>query len=171
MVPAILVNTGSGHDLCPVGNVDLSWSWSQLRRRVTIFAQVIDFFELKATKSHGTHGLYSLSGWTSYCEISGNLEAARLGVIMTVSLWHLTGISRALLPRCLSNVRAIWRVKIGYRGFEASQNVIDKIIQNAQVNIFLYRHIWIKVGNNMLEAGYWFHALIQRRSIIKVLEW
>ena len=52
-------------------------------------------------------GLYSLSGKTSYCQISRSLEAARLGVIMIVSLWNLTGISAAVLPRCLSNFKAI----------------------------------------------------------------
>ena len=54
-------------------------------------------------------GLYSLSGKTSYRQISWSLEAARLGVIMIVSLWNLAGISAAL-PRCLSNFRAIWKV-------------------------------------------------------------
>ena len=43
-------------------------------------------------------GLYSLSGRTSYREISWSLEAARLGVIMIVSLWNFTGISATLLP-------------------------------------------------------------------------
>ena len=56
-------------------------------------------------------GLYSLSGKTSYRQISWSLEAARLGVIMIVSLWNLTGISAALLPRCLLNFRAIGKVQ------------------------------------------------------------
>ena len=37
-------------------------------------------------------GLYSLSGKTSYRQISWSLEAARLGVIMNVSLWNLTAV-------------------------------------------------------------------------------
>ena len=57
-----------------------------------------------------TQGLYSLSGKTSYRQISRSLEAARLGVIMIVSFWNLTGISAALLPRWLSNFRAIGKV-------------------------------------------------------------
>ena len=57
-----------------------------------------------------TQGLYSPSGKTSYRQISWNLEAARLSVIMLVSHWNLTGISAALLPRCLSNCRAIEKV-------------------------------------------------------------
>ena len=56
-------------------------------------------------------GLYSLSGKTSYRQISWSLEAARLGFIMIVSLWNLTGISAALLPRCLLNFRAIGKVQ------------------------------------------------------------
>ena len=55
-------------------------------------------------------GIYSPSGKTSYRQISWKLEAARLHVIMIVSLWNLTGISAALLPRSLSNVRAIGKV-------------------------------------------------------------
>ena len=52
-------------------------------------------------------GLYSLSGKTSYHQISWSLEAARLGVIIIAPLWNLTGTSAALLPRGLSNIRAI----------------------------------------------------------------
>ena len=55
-------------------------------------------------------GLYSLSGKTSYRQISRSLEVARLDVTIIVSLWNLTGISAALLPRCLSNFRAIGKV-------------------------------------------------------------
>ena len=55
-------------------------------------------------------GIYSPSGKTSYRQIWWKLEAARLHVIMIVSLWNLTGISAALLPRSLSNVRAIGKV-------------------------------------------------------------
>ena len=55
-------------------------------------------------------GLYSLNGKTSYHQISRGLEAAGLDVILIVSLWNLTGISGALLPRRLSNVRAIGKV-------------------------------------------------------------
>ena len=60
---------------------------------------------MKTEKGH--LGLYSLNGKTSYHKISWSLEAARLDVIMTVSLWYLTGIAAALLPRCLANFRAI----------------------------------------------------------------
>ena len=54
-------------------------------------------------------GLYSLCGKTSYHQTSWSLEAARLGVIMIVAIWNLTGIS-ALLPRYLANFRAIGKV-------------------------------------------------------------
>ena len=56
----------------------------------------------------GVHlGLYSLSGKTSYRKISWSLEAARFGFKLFQSLWNLAGTSAALLPRCLSNFRAI----------------------------------------------------------------
>ena len=54
-------------------------------------------------------GLYLLSGKTSYCQISWSLEAARLDVIIVISLWNSTEISAAALPRYLSNFRAIRR--------------------------------------------------------------
>ena len=54
--------------------------------------------------------LYSLSGRTSYRQISWSLGDAKLDVIIVVYLWNLIGISTALLPRCLSNVRAIEKV-------------------------------------------------------------
>ena len=52
-------------------------------------------------------GLHSLSGKTSYHQISWSLEAARFGFKLFQSLWNLAGTSAALLPRCLSNLRAI----------------------------------------------------------------
>ena len=59
---------------------------------------------------HFFHGLCSLSGETSYRQISQSLEAARFCVIMIASLWNLTGISVAVLPMCLSTFRAIGKV-------------------------------------------------------------
>ena len=55
-------------------------------------------------------GLYSLSGKTSYSQISWSLEVARLDVAMAVSLWNLTGTLAAALPRYLPNFRAIGKV-------------------------------------------------------------
>ena len=55
-------------------------------------------FVFKLVPIQGTLGLYSLRGKTSYHQISWSLEAARLDVIMIVSLRNLTGISVALLP-------------------------------------------------------------------------
>ena len=53
-------------------------------------------------------GLCSLSERTSYRKISLSLEAARFGFRLFQSPWNLTGSSTAALPRCLSNIRAIW---------------------------------------------------------------
>ena len=55
-------------------------------------------------------GFYSLNGKTSYRQISWNLESARLDATLIISLWNLTTISAVLLPRCLSNLRAIGQV-------------------------------------------------------------
>ena len=67
-----------------------SWSWSRI-----------------SYNSNNNLGLYSLSGKTSYRKISWSLEAARFGFKLFQSLWNLAGTSAALLPRCLSNFRAI----------------------------------------------------------------
>ena len=60
-------------------------------------------------------GLYSLSGKTSYRQITWRLEAARLDIIMIVSHWNLTGISAALLR--------LEKSKPQSRGFETSRDL------------------------------------------------
>ena len=78
--------------------------WSHLYENL----QLNRWYLITCVSIHPNHlGLYWLSGMTSYPQISWSLEAARLDVIMIVSLWNLTAISAALLPRCLSNFRAI----------------------------------------------------------------
>ena len=57
------------------------------------------------TASPITRALYSLRGKTSR-----SFEAARLDVMIIISLWNVTGISAVLLPRCLSNFWAIKKV-------------------------------------------------------------
>ena len=65
---------------------------------------------LKPTRTFYHLGLYSLSGKTSYHQISWSLEAARLDFAMVVSLWNLTGTSVAAVPRYLPNFRSIGKV-------------------------------------------------------------
>ena len=83
---------------------------SKMRAIPMIFVtHVISALQWREQSPASVLGLYSLSGKTSYRQISWSLEAARLSVIVIVSHWNLTGISAALLPRCLSNFRAeIW---------------------------------------------------------------
>ena len=52
-------------------------------------------------------GYLSQSGRTSYRKTTWRLKAARLDVIMIVSLWNLIGTSTGLPSRGLSNVRLI----------------------------------------------------------------
>ena len=54
--------------------------------------------------SEATLCLYSLSGKMSYRQISWDLEATRLGIIMIVSLWNLTGMSAAALSSAAAEV-------------------------------------------------------------------
>ena len=55
-------------------------------------------------------GLNSLNSKTSYRQILWSLEVTGLGVVMMVLLWNLKGTLAAVLPRCLSNFRAIVKV-------------------------------------------------------------
>ena len=57
-------------------------------------------------------GPISISDKTSCRKILWSLEAARLAVEIITSLWNVTGNSVALLPRCLSNFRAIVQFQI-----------------------------------------------------------
>ena len=50
--------------------------------------------------------IYSLCGRTFYRTISWVLQGARFVFKLLQSLWNLTGTSAAVLPRCLSNLRA-----------------------------------------------------------------
>ena len=61
--------------------------------------------------------------FTKRTDVSWNLEAMRLDAIMSVSLWNQTGISAALLLKCLSNFQAIRQVQVRIsrlRGFAKS---------------------------------------------------
>ena len=64
----------------------------------------------KLLRVYRVQGPYSLSSKTSYRQISRSLEAAKLDVIMMVSLWNLTDISAVLQPMCLSNFSVIRNV-------------------------------------------------------------
>ena len=78
-------------------------------RRRCIFSNYITIArcELESHYYTAVLGLYSLSGKTSYRKILWSLEAARFGFKLFQSLWNLAGTSATLLPRCLSNFRAI----------------------------------------------------------------
>ena len=73
-------------------------------------------------------------------------EAARLDVVIMASLWTLTGIAAALLPRCLSNFRAIKKIQTRIsrlRGFMRSCNKKElrrKEIKNTESQLNLCKH-------------------------------
>ena len=68
-------------------------------------------------------GLYSLSGKTSYRQISWSLEAARLDVIIIAPLWNLTGTSAALLPRGCQISERLKKSKPESRDFKTSRDL------------------------------------------------
>ena len=57
-------------------------------------------------------GPVSIFDKTSYCKITQSLEAVRLVFRIIRSLWNLTGASAAVLPRCLSNFKAIRSLRL-----------------------------------------------------------
>ena len=89
----IIIN--SSVSTCPVSYI--SWVVCMRRLHHNIFS----------VTWYRSYGLYSLSCKTSYRKISWSLEAARFGFKLFQMLWYLAGTSAALLPRCLSNFRAI----------------------------------------------------------------
>ena len=68
-----------------------------------------------------TQGLYSLSGKTSYRQISLSLEATKLDVMMIVSLWNVTGISMARVACQISE--RLENFKPESRGFKTAQDL------------------------------------------------
>ena len=86
------------------------WNHHQVALYRNITNHTRDHTCAMAVELHQILGLYLLSGKTFYPQISWNLEAASLDVVVIISLWNLTGISAAPLPRCLSNCRATEKV-------------------------------------------------------------
>ena len=79
--------------------------------QVNISLPIIHYFNHKGRHYLKlTLALYSPSVTTSYRQISWSLVTAGLDIALIVSLWNFTGISAALLPRCLSNCRGIEKV-------------------------------------------------------------
>ena len=66
--------------------------------------------------------IYSQSGRMSYHKVSWSLKATWFGFRLLSSLRNLTGTPVALLPRCLSNSRAIRWLSIQSHGFESSRD-------------------------------------------------
>ena len=72
---------------------------------------------------HRIQGLYSLSGKTSYRNISWNLKAAKFRFRLSRLLWNLIGTFAAVLLRCLSNFRVICYYNIQSHSFEISRDL------------------------------------------------
>ena len=89
-------------DFLSLYDTNRSWDWTYPVRWFSISNTTLLYSP--------TLSFYSQSSKTSYRKISWSPEAARLSVIIIVSLWNLTGISAALLPMCLSNFRTIGKV-------------------------------------------------------------
>ena len=88
------------------------WEWYHVylpcyKMRVYVCVSKMQDQTSVCSLSEAILGLYSLNGKTSYRKISWSLEAAGFGSKLFQSLWNLVGTSAALLPRCLSNFRAI----------------------------------------------------------------
>ena len=83
------------------------------------WTEVLDF-------SYLLQGPVSISDKTSYCKISWSLEAARLVFIIVRSLWNLIGTSAALLPMCLSNFKAMRKLKLSISRFRDFTRSNDK---------------------------------------------
>ena len=89
-----------GMGLCEPYSESLPLYPSSLRNSRDYYARVVSVISMEILICHHRiHGLYSLSGKTSYRNISWSLEAARFGLRFFPSLWNLTGTWAAALPR------------------------------------------------------------------------
>ena len=86
--------------------------WIGVKTLLSILSVAIEvlLLSIRVRQRNAHVGLYSLSRRTSYRQRSWNLEAARLYVMIIVSIWNLIGISATLLPRRLSNFTAIGKI-------------------------------------------------------------
>ena len=82
--------TCTGYYLCTIG-IEKERKQLRINWQIQKYSQSLD--------------IHLQSGWTSYRKISWSLNAARFGFR---SLWNLKGTLVVVLPRCLSNFRAIW---------------------------------------------------------------
>ena len=96
----------------PIFHLKLKVSSSKYYTRETWNVLLVKL--VRPLSSHSL-GLYSLSGKTSYRQISRSLEAARLDLAMIVSLWNLTGT-------CQISER-LEKSKPESRGFETSRDL------------------------------------------------
>ena len=71
-------------------------------------------------------GPVSIYDKTFYCKISWSLEAARFVFEIVRSLWNLTGTSAALLPKCLSNFKAMRYFKLPLSRLQVFARSYDK---------------------------------------------
>ena len=102
---------------CKIGTgvVVMGWQWS-MHSRVALECQwsVPLMWHRSASQicklTLPLQGFYSLSGKTSYRKISWSLGAARLRVIMMVSLWNLTGILAAQSGNGVAGMEWQWCV-------------------------------------------------------------
>ena len=73
-------------------------------------------------------GPVSIYDKMSYRKISWSLEAARFVFRIVRSLWHLTGTSAALLPRCLSNFKTMRYFKLSISRLQDFMRSYDKTL-------------------------------------------
>ena len=121
-------------------------------------------------KSSSMHPEPIFTNRTSYRKFSWRLEATRLDVLMIVSLRDLTGISAALLPRCLSNFRGIGKVEIWIsrlRDFTRSCGKTSVCLVNRSHGLLYTVHC-------TAESAWWIwggHAIQKEISYINSLSW
>ena len=100
---------------------------------------------------------YSLSGKTSYCQISWSLGAAGLDIMLIVSLSNLTVTLVALLAKCLSNSERMAKSKPESRGFETSRNLVVIRLAAQRIDV-LSSSCRISPGTNHICASRSFYC-------------
>ena len=114
-----------------------------------------------------TQGLSALSCKKSYRMISRTLEAARLDVRNTISLWNLTRGSTGLLPSVLLKLKRLGKSKPESR-FETLRDVKIRRPSAWWIRLF-YRH-WAHYQIALVRKGWGIHGQNKSQVFIRNID-
>ena len=140
------------HHQVSASGIDIK-EWDRMVRNMTWINLNVSLYAYARLSSMWSYKTYIFPVWDRttllhvfFCyseQIVQSLEVARLGVEIVISLWNLTGVPAALLPRLLSNSRVIWPFSIHIsrlRDFTKFRNQTFYSLVNKSPDVLLWQH-------------------------------